>query len=206
VLEINPNYADALTFKGDQLIGHNQTKEGLAYIDKVLEMEPNHIDAKGSALSMLKNYYDAFTYFSKVLDINPEYFIAQTNLESTAAAIGYEPLDGYMEVKVHNKQGLLAAHLYIPDLGTLKHENSQNFINEWPVTNTVTRNGTDYEVLQYTRDSDVNIYNIRGGSIHYGLKYIHSPDVWYVYANYYQYFVEKGDKITFVYTAFRPLV
>jgi len=95
--------------------------------------------------------------------------------------------------------------LFLPNLVALNHEMASNLIDKWPVTKTVNRNGTDYEVLQYQRHSDVSMYNMRGGSNHYGIGYEYSSDVWYIYANYYQYFVEKGDRITFTYTVYRAI-
>ena len=95
--------------------------------------------------------------------------------------------------------------MLIPELIILNHDMAKNFIDKWEVTKTVNRNGTDYEVLQYQRESDVNLYHMRGGARHFGISYEYSGDVWYIYANHYQYFVQNGDKITFVYTVYRPI-
>jgi len=208
VLEIEPNHVDVLTFKGDKLIGLNKTSEGLEYIDRVLEIDPKHPDAlfnKGSGLFQSKNILEAFDYFDKLLKINPDHALAQKNLEIAGKTLGYSPLDGFMEVTVHDSEGRLASHLFIPELSILNHQISKNLIDEWEVTKTVNRNGTDYDVLQYQRESAVNMYHMRGGAKHFGISYEYAPEVWYIYANYYQYLVQKGDTITFVYTVYRPI-
>ncbi len=87
----------------------------------------------------------------------------------------------------------------------LNHAIGKNLIDEWPVTKVITRNGQDYEVLQYEKSKSVKFKHYSGGANHYGIKYPYVEKMWIIYANYWQYRVNEGDTVTFVYTLFRPL-
>lgn len=94
VLEVEPDYVDALAKIGDALIEVGKSKEaipyfdklititpyhkdesGKFYIDKLLEIEPNHVEAlykRGKSLAIFSNSLDiAILYFDKALEIDP---------------------------------------------------------------------------------------------------------------------------------------
>ena len=94
VLEIEPNYIGALAKKGDALIELGKIKEAVVYfdklitiapyykdekglyIDKLLLIEPNHVEAlykRGKSLSIFSNQLDnAIFFFDKALEIDPD--------------------------------------------------------------------------------------------------------------------------------------
>jgi len=119
--------------------------------------------------------------------------------------VGYRSLEGFIEAIVRDSDDKLVMHLKIPRIQALNHDIGTDFINEWNVTKTITRNGTNYEVLQYEVSKDVSYPSIYGGAIHYGIQHPAHKLVWKVYANYFQYLVQPGDSVSLVYTIFRPI-
>ena len=207
VLELEPNHIDAMVYKADQLVNIKKFEEATPYLDKVLEIEPNNIDAlfnKGSIFGYTENYNESLFYYDKILKINKKHTLAATNLEIGAAKLGKKPLDGYLEAIVHDSEGRIVMHNKIPKLSVLNHEIGTSLVDKWPVTKVITRNGEIYEVLQYETSKKVHISNIYGGAQHYGIKHPQNGNVFKVYANYWQYLVQPGDTVTFIYTVFRP--
>jgi len=208
VLEINPNHVGALNFRADELVRFEKNEEATPIIDKVLELEPENAEAlflKGRTFLIDRNWNDATTYFDKVLRITPGNKIAQTNFQLATLALGVLPLDGYLDVKVHDSAGHLVSNIRVESLAVLNHTLGTNLIDGWPITQEMTRNGNQYEVRQYAQNSTVNLQYVWGGATHYGIKYPYEPDSWLLRGNYWQYYVDKGDLVTFVYTVFRPL-
>lgn len=208
VLEINPNHLGALNFKADELVRVEKNDEALPIIDMVLEMEPDNEEAlflKARTYILENDFYNATTYFDKVLTINPANKVAQTNFKVASRALGYTPLDGYLDVKVHDSSDALVSNLRVTNLSLLNHEIGTNLIDSWPVTQEILRNNTQFEVRQFNQTVDVNLQYVFGGASHYGILYPYESDSWIVYGNYWQYYVNKGDSVTFVYTLFRPL-
>lgn len=207
-LAIYPDNVDILTFKGDELLRTNQTEQGTNLIDKALEIEPKNTEAlflKGRSLIVQENYHDALFYFDEVLELNPNHIIAAENVNLIAGLLGRETLDGFLDVKVHDSEGFLVGHLRVNSLRLLNHTLAENIVNEWPVTQVITRNGQNYEVLQNHISSEVHLPKYNGGAVHFGIRNPHYDKVWDLYANYWMYQVDKGDRVDFVYTVFRPV-
>jgi len=208
VLEIEPNHVAALSYKADQFVKYNKLEEGIKYVEKALAIDPDNIEAlfnKGSIFARQHNYDEALTIYAEILNKNPENFLVSKNLSITAHKLQHRALDGFLEVTVHDSNNNLVMHLQIPEISVLNHEIGQNFVNSWPVTKVVNRDGQDVEVLQYELVKEVKVGTIYGGANHYGIKLEPANDVHKVYANYWQYIVEKGDTVTFVYTVYRPI-
>jgi len=208
ILEIEPNNVDVLTYKADELLRVDKSEEAILYLERVLEMEPDNVDAlflKGLVLSDQGRYHEAFSHYDQVLQINPQHIVAEENVKAVLKAIGHTKFDGFLDVKIHDSQDKLVGHLRVNNLTILNHDIGKNLIDEWPVTKVITRNGQDYEVLQYENSKYVMVNIFSGGASHYGIKYSYSDEVWIIYANYWMYKVHEGDTITFVYTLFRPL-
>lgn len=208
VLEINPNHVGALNFRADELVRFEKNEEATPIIDKVLELEPENVEAlflKGRTFLIDKNWNDATTYFDKVLRITPGNKIAQTNFQLATLALRTLPLDGYLDVKVHDSEGRLVSNIRVENLAILNHTLGTNLIDSWPSTQEIIRNGNQYEVRQFEQNSTVNLQYVWGGASHYGIMYPYESDSWLLRGNYWQYYVDKGDTVTFVYTVFRPL-
>lgn len=208
VLEINPNHVGALNFRADELVRFEKIEEAIPIIDKVLEIEPENTEAlflKGRTFLIDRNWNDAVTYFDKVLRITPGNKIAQTNFQLATVALGMIPIDGYLDVKVRDSEGRLVSNILVENLYVLNHTLGISLLDNWPVTQQVTRNENQFEVLQYEQNSTVNLQYVWGGASHYGFRYPYEPDSWLLRGNFWQYYVDKGDLVTFVYTVFRPL-
>jgi tetratricopeptide (TPR) repeat protein len=81
-IEINPNYAGALTNKGVALDSLGRHEEAIKYFDKAIELDPNLSPVwnnKGIALEKLGRYEEAIKYYDKAIEINPDYADAWNN-------------------------------------------------------------------------------------------------------------------------------
>ena len=209
VLEINPNHLGALLYLGDRLMSDESYIEGLPYVEKALEIEPNNVDAmflKAVIATELKDYQTAATFYDNILQINPLHRLSADNFEFIARhLLGYYPLEGNLEVSVVDSNGFLVAHFVVPELSIMNHTIGQEFLDEWEVIGTEKRDGLDYEILNYERELDVGRVFTYGGSKHFGITYPYQHEIWKLYANYYSYYVDKGDLITFKYTVYRQV-
>ncbi len=73
---------DSLMEKGIKAVNDFRYKEAITYFDKVLESDPENVQAlmnKGSTLGFLKKHSDAIYYFDKVLEIKPNKISALYN-------------------------------------------------------------------------------------------------------------------------------
>lgn len=209
VLELNPNHVGALNFKADELVRFEKNDLAIPIIDKVLKMEPNNEEAlflKGRTFFIDEDWTNSTTYFDKVLHVNPHNKIAKTNFHISAARLGYLPIDGYVDVKIHDSEGRLVSNIQVTNLKLLNHEIGTNLIDEWPMIEEINRDGNQYVVRQSEKNIDVQLQYVFGGASHYGIMYPYEDGTWLLYGNYWQYYVDKGDTVTFVYTAFIPLV
>jgi len=209
VLEMDPNHVGSLNYLGDRLVGLNKTQEGMQYLDKALQIDPDDIHtqfAKASALGKEKRYDEAVFYYDKILNENPFHRLSVVNFKSIAVQqLGYKTVNGFLDVKVYDPNGVLASHIRAPKITLLKHELSDILLDEWNVVGIKYINGTNFEILQLEKSVDVNAEQMYGGAKHYGIAYPFHRDIWKLYANYWLYYVDKGDTVTFTYTVLRPI-
>src|SRR3990172_2178894 len=206
LIEIQPNHVEALYKRGKSLaIFTDQLDNAISYIDRALEIEPNDPDilfSKADALREQKKYDQAFTYFHKVLEIQPDNFLAQNKFKIVYNLLNFTKQDGNIEITIHNSQGYIISHLKINKFTVLDHELFENMVNQWNVTKIINRNGTDYEVHQYETVKDEFFRTFHGGVSSYGLK-LHKEDL--VRSDYWFYEVDAGDTIRSVFNIFTPV-
>jgi len=181
----------------------------MSYFDMALDIDPNNVDAlylKGDAFRKIKNYDEAFTYFYKVLQIEPTHFLALAKSELVTARFGQNIMDGFIDTTIRDSEGRLVSHLRITNVGILNHITAENMVDQWSITQTVIRNGTEYDVHEYQRIREVSRDgNVWGGAKHYGIHIPNHGDIWMIYASYWMFLPSKGDTITYTYTVFRPV-
>jgi len=119
--------------------------------------------------------------------------------------LGYTQIKGFLDVKVHDSNGVLTGHMRAPNMKVLDHQISQNMLDEWKVIGTENKNGTEFQIIQFERTVDVNSRQMVGGASQYGISYPFNRDIWHLYVSYWLYYVDKGDTITFTYTVFRDI-
>ena len=204
-LEIEPSNVAALSDKGDALVKLGKPEEAISYYDKALQIDQTHLDTlyqKGGLLHNQGKYPEATTYFDKVLKLDPFHGQALIKLQLVAAELGFVPLDGYLQIKVHDPQGHLVAYLKIPDLVILNHDIARNLIDDWSVIKVVTKDSKQFEMRQFEVAQTVQINNVYGGQ--FGIKYPYSEQ-WLIRGNFWQYPVQTGDMVTHIYTVFRSI-
>jgi len=208
VLKINPNHVGSITLKADEIIKEKKLSEGLALLDQALKIDPNYEDAlflKGYTLTQLGDWSDSIPYFDKVLQKNPQNKLAEMNLSASFNQVGFKKLDGFLDVMVHDSNGMLASHVRITNLGLLNNTLGDNLIESWQLVDVIQRNGTAYEYRQLEKQIDAHFVELYGGAVHYGIPYSTLKLAWLLHANYWMYYVHNGDKVTFVYSAFTPV-
>lgn len=209
VLQIDPVHVGALNYLGDRLVGMNKTQEGIQYLDKALEIAPDDIDslfAKASALTKEKKYVEAVYYYDTIITENPFHLLAAANFkEIVNKKLGYIPIKGFLDVIVYDSNGALTSHMRAPTMKVLNHEISGKMFDEWKVIGTENKNGTEFQIIQFERTVDVNSRHMEGGAKLYGISYPFNRDIWHLYVNYWLYYVDKGDTVTFTYTVFRAV-
>ena len=217
VLKIDPNHLDALSNKGSVLLQLGKFDEAMLYFDQVLEIDPNHTGAlidKGLALLQFDKAKESVSYFAKVAEIDPHYDLKQHNLHNTSSF--YVPIDGFVEITVHNSYGSLVTHIITPNLKVFDFDITNYALDDMPITKIVNRNGQDFEVHKVTMISDIQEDGVNGrSSIKVSFEKLPAKynEVILAFSNeipvirswHPQYPIEKGDTVTSIYTIFRPV-
>ena len=84
----NMNELNSITNK---LLKEKKFEEALFYLDKILEIDPNHTAAllnKGSILVLMNNSEEALTYYDRLLAIDPDNIKGLTSKAAALANIG----------------------------------------------------------------------------------------------------------------------
>jgi len=82
---------DLLFEKGIESYRNGNHDEAISYFDRVLEIEPDNLDAltnKGGLLSALEKHEEAIPYFDRVLDIESNHVSALVNKASALGSLG----------------------------------------------------------------------------------------------------------------------
>jgi len=217
ILEIEPNHTDALEYKGSILLQLGKYEEAMPYFDQVLEIDPNHIGAlidKGLALIKFDKAKESVFYFAKVAKIDPHYDLKQLKLHNERSF--YVPIDGFVEITVHNSQGSLTTHIITPYLKVFDFDIVNNVIEQMPIEKIVNRNGQNFKVHKLTIVDNIIDDSVEGYSTirisfekipteYYETVLAFSNDIEIIQSVHPQFPVETGDTITYIYTIFRPV-
>jgi len=196
---------DFMVYKGGQYLKMFNYEEAMTFFDKALELEPNSVEAlyqKANALSALEKYNEAIEYYEKVLNIDPENQNAVISLHNALVSIAnykYGFIDGVLEIKVHDSNGNLVAFQRATKIFALEHEITENFIEKWPVSKTVTRNNQNYAVHQQEYVKVVDNDTIFG---FHQIPYSDKVDIPITSTWHYQIPVEQGDTVNYFYSIF----
>jgi len=204
-LEIEPNHVGSLSNKGSALGSLGEYDDAILYLNKALEFEPNHVDALNNKAAIFidqGNYYDALSIFQKVLNIDPTSELAKKYIPRINDNLGYDTFGGFTDVLVRDSEGKLIAYFKRSYVQVLNHELAINFLNEWDVTEKISLNGTDFEVLQRAYHSD----NSKLEGVFSSLYIEHIEEQLYmVRAPSWGIPLHPGDQVTHLYTIFKKI-
>ena len=199
---------EELLQKGIEHFSFDEYELAIKKFDQVLEINPNNVEAlynKGNTLSRLGKHIEAIPYFEKVLKLEPGKYIAQLKLENSLTQVstyefGY--LDGVLEISVHDTQGNLVAFLRSTKIKAIEHEIVENLVEDWPTKKIVNKNTQkinihQQEFLHYVENDSILGFHEIPFSEKVSLPL---ASTWH-----FQIPVEKGDKITYTYSIFRPV-
>ena len=199
---------DFMVYKGGQYLKMFNYEEAMTFFDKALELEPNNVAAlyqKANALSALEKYDEAIQYYEKVLNIEPENQNAAISLHNALVGIAnykYGFIDGVLEIKVHDSNGNLIAFQRTTKILALEHKITENLIEKWPVSKTVTRNNQNFAVHQQEFVKVLDKDTIFGS---HEIPYSDKVDLPIASTWHYQIPVEQGDTVNYFYSIFRPI-
>ena len=197
-----------MVYKGGQHLKLHDYEGAITVFDKVLELEPNNVEAlyqRANALLSLEKYDEAIEQYEKVLNIEPQNQNAITSLHNALVSVanyrfGY--LDGVLEITVHDSRGGLIAYQRTTHFLALKHEITDNLIESWPVKKITEQDNQKFAlhqqefVLVLDRDTIFGFHEI---------PYSDDIDIPISSSWHHQIPVEKGDVVSYVYSIFRPV-
>ena len=195
--------ADMFNKQGIMNIELGNFEEAISYFDKALQIDPDnmvYLKNKGAVLILQEKYYEASIIFEKVLTVIPDDPIALHHI-SNFASKGFKPVDGMLEILVHNPQEKVVAYLKTTDIHLIDHPIAKETMDEWDVREIVTRDGQDYEVFQ-----EVVRFIIEEEDSFSKMIWI-DPDEnqTIVFTKHHGFPVDKGDVVTLVFTIFSPI-
>src|SRR3989304_2075192 len=208
-LEIEPNHVGALSGKGYALAKLDDFEKSDTYFDRALKLEPDNVETlykRGSAFLVQGNADKALSYFYDALKINPNHFQSELKLKIAAKGVYYKNLDGFVEAKIYDSNGYLVGHLQVQNLYNVNHNIFNKTIDEWPLKQTINRNGQDYEVRKLEEEIFPDYRFLYGGAHRYGI-YFPQPNSEFglIEGSYWQFLTDKGDVVKIVRTVFRPI-
>ena len=205
VLESKPNNLEALLNKGTSLSSLDKHEEALVYFDKALEIEPDNVLAlnnKGVTLKKIGKANEAYPVFRKAVLIDPNYELAQSNLQNLSLQLGYVPIEGTMQIIIHDQHGNLIANIKSSRLEIINHPSVQDTLDNWDFKGITNRNGQQYEKIQ-----NIQTYfpSQESAFSNFGITVQGSDGTYLVFTHYHQVPLELGDELTFIFTIYRPV-
>jgi len=134
VAEANEDISDLID-KGLEAENATQYDEALSYFDRVLQIEPDNLqalNAKGVIFAKLGKYDDALSYFDRILEIEPDNVEVLNNKIALLADRGKledatQNIDKILEIEPDNVEGLyLKGYLH---LKMAEYEKALSYIN-----------------------------------------------------------------------------
>jgi tetratricopeptide (TPR) repeat protein len=212
-LEIEPNNVSALVNKGIILTIAGKYDEASKYINKTLEIEPNNVRAltdQGIIFSIKHKYRDAIVVLNKALSIDPTNLDAIRDRLDVYNSIGTSPVTPksnftlYLQVEIQNSAGQMVAYIESPQ-SLLQYLNDTGLVYEaldaQNVTQTITKNGKKYDVIQ------IREYELPNGTGFNGVDRLYlnaTHPVMVFLGQLHGYSFEQGDFITQLWTVTRP--
>ena len=152
-LEIEPSNIVALINKGGILIKLDRNEEALSTIDKALEIEPSNtmvLNNKGVLLANLNQHWEAIATFDQVLEMDPNNTTALRNRNIAFDKVMIVSTNdskylAHSVVEVRNSQGVLVGVLVTNDIKYLPHHLTDEYLQLFPVTETIVIDNQVYE-------------------------------------------------------------
>ena len=142
--------AREFTEQGVAQLNLGNYEEAIPYFSKALQIEPDNIDNlnnMGLAFMTQEKYYESFLIFKKVLKIMPDEPTALSYYNFTQREM-YDLLFGIVDITIRDSQGHLIGYFRTMQLGILAGDLAKIEIDKFPVTEIMSTNGKDYEVIE----------------------------------------------------------
>src|SRR5918999_167464 len=125
VLAIDPNFLEALHYKGSALNSLQRHQEAIEYYDRALAIDPNYVNvliSKGNVLVGLQRYEEAIEHYDRALAIAPNSVVALNNKGATLHDLGryqeaIEYFDRVLAIDPNDSDALTNRALALDSLG-----------------------------------------------------------------------------------------
>lgn len=151
VLQIEPDNLKALNAKGSLFQIQGKFEKALTYFDSVLEIDPDYVAAlfgKGGVLGEMGDIELSVYHFVKALNLEPDFLGAELNLVRSIKSLPVIKIEGNVMIHALDSDGKLFMYQEISDLVIHPINMTMEFLDTMEVTEVITRDGKDYEVLE----------------------------------------------------------
>ena len=152
----------SLLLKSQEHYKRSELEDALSYLNKVLEIEPDHLEAlngKAVIFDELGKVEESLQVLSKAILLDPTNPILKQNQQAISLSI---PHDNYyngssLKILIRDSNGGLIGYQEAFGLGVFQHNYTEQFLDLWEVKTELAQEGQNYEVLQFRGDFLVTI-------------------------------------------------
>jgi len=151
--DTTPTYA-----KGSLFQVQGEYEKALTYFDRILEIDPNYVDAlfgKGGVLGEMGDIEMSIYHFVKVQRLEPNFLGAEINLYRALKSLPVIKIGGNVMMHALDSDGKLFMYQEIPTLFIHPLNMTNEFLDTLPVKEVITRDGKDYEVLKLRQTAPI---------------------------------------------------
>jgi len=161
LLELDANI-QSLLLKSQEHYKRSELEDALSYLNKVLEIEPDHLEAlngKAVIFDELGKVEESLQILSKAILLDPTNPILKRNQQAISLSI---PHDNYnngssLKILIRDSNGGLVGYQESFGLGVFLHDYTEQFFDLWEVKTELAQEGQNYKVLQFKGKGHANI-------------------------------------------------
>jgi len=144
----------SLLLKSQEHYNRSELEDALSYLNKVLEIEPDHLEAlngKAVILDELGKVEESLRILSNAILLDPTNPILIRNHQVISLSI---PHDNYsngssLKILIRDTNGGLVGYQESFGLGVFIHDYTEQFFDMWEVKTELAQEGQNYEVLEF---------------------------------------------------------
>ena len=202
------NTIDELLAEGITSFQSGNFHESISFFDKVLEIDPNHVDALNNRAQIMlttEQYVRAILDYDRLLEMDPENTLLKQKQLYAKSKVPYNSIDGNLYIEIRNSDGrLIGLQKLFNQFKILGNEIGDNFLRNEPSKTQISKDGKDYEVIQKDHVTISNHTTVVSQRI-YHIASWETTSLPVIKTQHWGIMTEKGDVIRSIYTIFRPV-
>jgi len=152
----------SLLLKSQEHYKRSELEDALSYLNKVLEIEPDHLEAlngKAVILDDLGKVEESLQILSKAILLDPTNPILEKNYQAISFSIPTVVYGNGSSLKllIRDSNGGLIGYQEAFGLAVFQHDYTEQFFDLWKVKTELAQEGQNYEVLQFRGKEHVDI-------------------------------------------------